>query len=122
MGGRLAQERLRVRRRADVDVAALGVGDHEQPGVVRALDHLSERGPAGRAEALEARDLRLHRDAVLGDRIDRQRTVRRDRERRPRRRWLTDAAGEFDRARPQVCRIRIQPEHDLGGALGDPAR
>ena len=55
---RLAEERLGVRGGADVDVAALGVGDDEQPGVPGSSDDLGERRPAGRPEPLEARDLR----------------------------------------------------------------
>jgi hypothetical protein len=74
-GGRLTQERLRVRRSGDVDVAALGIGDHQQAALTGQRHGLGEGGPAGRPEALEARHLGLDGHAVLGRRLDDQRTV-----------------------------------------------
>jgi hypothetical protein len=64
----------------DVDVAALGVGQHEQPPLVGVLDDARERVPAVGAEALEAGELRLGRDAGGTRRVDGRRAVRRDRD------------------------------------------
>jgi len=44
------------------------------------LDHPLERAPAGSAEALEAGELRLDRDAGRTGRVDGGRAVRRDRD------------------------------------------
>jgi hypothetical protein len=44
------------------------------------LHHALERAPARGAEALEARELRLDRDAGGSGRIDGRRAVRRDRD------------------------------------------
>ena len=63
---RAAEERLGVGGGGDVDVAALGVGEHEQARVAGVRDGGVERGPAGGAEALEAGELRL--DATHGGR------------------------------------------------------
>ena len=63
-------ERGRVRARGRADVAALRVGDDEQPGGPRVLAHLLERAEAVAAERLEERRLRLHRDGVGRDRVD----------------------------------------------------
>ena len=74
---RAADERLRVRRRRDVDVATLAIGDHEQPGLTSMLDGRAQRRPAVRAEALEARELRLDGHAGrIG--VDQRDAVRRD--------------------------------------------
>ena len=59
---RLADQRLAVGRGGDRNVAALAVGDHEQPGVARRRDR-ALRLPARGAEALEAGELELDRDA-----------------------------------------------------------
>ena len=58
-----AEDRLRVGARAAGDVAALGVGDHQQALRAGVGDGRLEREPAGEPEALEARELRLDRDA-----------------------------------------------------------
>ena len=51
------------------DVAALGVGDHEQPGGARGGEHVLERRVAGRPVPLEERHLRLHDARPAGRRI-----------------------------------------------------
>ena len=55
-------------RRADV--AALAVGDHEQPGRARVAADALERGDPVGAERLEERHLRLDRDDVGADGVD----------------------------------------------------
>ena len=52
------------------DVAALAVGDDEQPGVTGGGADLGERGGAARAERLEARELGLDRYAGRARRLD----------------------------------------------------
>src|SRR4051794_22248233 len=59
--GRLAHERLRVRARRDRNVAALAVGDREQPALASGFDDALERTPAAGPEALEAGELKLDR-------------------------------------------------------------
>ena len=72
-----------------------------------------ERLPAGSAEPLEARDLRLDGD---GRRGRRRRSRRGSARRRPRRR----AAGRHARGlEPQPPRVGVEAEHDLRLALGD---
>ena len=44
--GVVAEERLRVGRGGDVDVAALGVGDDQQAALLRARDHLARAPPS----------------------------------------------------------------------------
>ena len=74
----MPDERLAVGGGADVDVAALAVGEHEQPGVARRSTGLRQRVPARRAEALEAGQLRLDRDAGRAGRVDDGSAVGRD--------------------------------------------
>jgi hypothetical protein len=62
-GGRLAEQRLAVGLGGDRDVAALAVGDDQQPGLAGRGADAFERRPARRAEPLEAGELRLDRDA-----------------------------------------------------------
>jgi hypothetical protein len=80
-------------------VPALRVGDDEQPGGLCRLDGLRERGPPGSAEALEARELRLDRDAVLAGLGDQAPAA------------LGNGRG--------CTRIRVQPEADLATPLRD---
>jgi hypothetical protein len=115
---RAAEERLRVGLGGDADVAALGVGDDEQAGGARSAGHALERGPAGRAEALEAGDLRLDRDAGGRRRGDQRRAVRDD--------DLGRALGGAAVAgvggqglRPHPRGVGIEPEDDLRLALAD---
>src|SRR6201999_4193304 len=63
-GGGRADERLGVGGRRHRHVAALAVGKEDQAGVGGRLAGGGERLPAWRGEALEAGELRLHRDAV----------------------------------------------------------
>jgi hypothetical protein len=113
-----ARERLRVGLRGDVDVAALGVREDEQAAVACVVDRLLQRAPAGRAEALEAGELRLDGDAGGARRVDGRRAVRGDRSggalgrrsvRGRRRRGLP----------PQPSGVRVEPQDDLGLALGN---
>jgi hypothetical protein len=111
----LAQKRLRICPRGDVDVAALCVRDHQQPAGSGALGDLAQSRPAGSAESLEARDLELDRDAVGRRCLDRQRAMGGDSACRPVRRrpvsW--SLVGELDRPRPQPGGIWIQAQHQL---------
>ncbi len=91
--GRRAEEGLPIGGRRDVDVAALGVGDHEQAAGPRPLHGLLQRRPARRAETLETGDLQLGRDNVLGHRLDHERAVGRDGESGTPRGLLFAAAG-----------------------------
>ena len=75
-----AGQRLAVGGRGDVDVAALGVGEDEQALCVRLLDDELQHAPAVGAEALEAGELRLDRDAGGPGGVDGRRAVRRDRD------------------------------------------
>ena len=76
---RLAEEGLRVGLRGDVDIASLGVGDHQQAVVARHRDGLGQDAPARGSEPLKASDLELDRDALLSRRLDRERAMRSDR-------------------------------------------
>ena len=95
------------RRRADV--AALAVGDHEQPRRARvAADPLERADPVG-AERLEERHLRLDRDDVRADRVDDPAAEAGDRVRRL-------AAAEHRLAAQldgQQVEPRIEPDHEL---------
>ena len=59
-----------IRARGRADVAALPVGDHEQPRAARVGAHALERGEAVGAERLEEGELRLHGDDVRRDGVD----------------------------------------------------
>ena len=58
------------------DVAALAVGEHEQAGSARVRADGLEREPAGEAEALEARELRLGGHAGRPGGVDQRERVR----------------------------------------------
>ena len=62
--------RGRVGARGRADVAALAVGDHEQPGAARVEADVGERLHPVLAERLEERELRLDGDRVRRDRVD----------------------------------------------------
>jgi hypothetical protein len=64
--------------------------------------HLLQRPPAGRAEALEAGELRLHRDAGRGGCRDQRAAIRRD------------GVG--------IGPGRVEAEADLAAALGNERR
>jgi hypothetical protein len=85
---------------------------------VDVLDDELEGTPAGGAEALEAGELRLDRDARRAGGVDGERAVRRDRD-----------GGALGRGpvrgrrrlglRPQTCGVGVEPQDDLGLALRD---
>ena len=83
---RLADQRLRVGGGGDRDVAALAVGDRQQAGLAGGRADLGQRRPAGRAEALEAGELRLDRDAGRAGALDQGAAVGDAPRRRPARR------------------------------------
>ena len=118
--GRLAHQRLRVGARRDRHVAALAVGQHEQPVVGRDRHDLLERVPSGRAEPLEAGELRLDRHAGGPGGDDRRAAVldhglRGASAGQP---WVVvDSSEPLQRNRPQRRRIGIEPEHDAAAAL-----
>ncbi len=106
------EHRLAIGGGADRHVAALAVGDDEQAGAARISDHLLERPPARPAEALEARQLRLHRDADRRRRRDQRAAVLNDRLGR-------GLGGRRARPRPRLepGRIRVEAEAYLAAAL-----
>jgi hypothetical protein len=117
-GGRRAQQRLRVRSRRDGDVAALGVGEDEQARGTGVLRGGLERRPAGRAEALEAGQLELDRDAGLLRRVDHGAAVRRYRSRGALT-WSTPGRRCAQRVGPQPRRVGVEAQDDLGLARDD---
>ena len=118
---RAAHERLRDRRLAVTGTSPrLPSANTSRPWSRAIATDLLERLPAGRAEPLEARELRLDRDtrgpggddrrtAVLGHRLRgaRARQVRR----------VRASADARERLRPQRCRVGVEPEHDTTAAL-----
>ena len=76
---RLADQRLRVGGGGDRDVAALAVGDRQQPRLAGGRADLCQRRPAGGPEPLEAGELGLDRDAGRARSLDQVAAVRRDR-------------------------------------------
>ena len=115
---RRADERLRVGRGGDRHVAALAVGDHEQAGVARRVARRrSSAAQPGRAEALEARELRLDRDAGRAGRLDRRDAVARRRRRPCASAGSPAAAAASSADGPELGRVGVEPEHDLAAAL-----
>ena len=90
--------RLRVGARGRADVAALAVGDHEQPGAPGVGADLVERRHPGGAERLEERELRLDSDRVRGDGVDDPAAETRD------------VAAQLDR---QEIEVRVEPDDEL---------
>jgi hypothetical protein len=74
-GRRLTDQRLGVGGRSYGDVAALAVGDDQQARLLGGRADLGQGRPAGRAEALEAGQLRLDRDAGRAGALDQATTV-----------------------------------------------
>ena len=66
----VAEPRVRVGLGRRIDVAALGVGDHEQAGGRRIGNEPFQLGHARRAMALEERDLGLDHGNGAGERLD----------------------------------------------------
>ena len=135
---RAADQRLGVGGGGDRDVAALAVGEHEQAGGASVLAGRLEREPAGGAEALEARELRLDGDAGGAGGVDQRAAVDEHRggglcgggsgpgraggiggvDERDREALALLADGLAD-VRPQAGGIGVDPEDDLRLAGGD---
>ena len=122
---RLPHERLSIGAGGHRHVAALAVGDEEEAGFLRRVYDGLQCGPAGRAEALEAGDLRLDGDAGRAGGVDHGEAVALDGGGRA----LGGAGGLGrlgpigadrtgpDRARPQRGRVGVEAQHDLAAAL-----
>jgi hypothetical protein len=119
---RLADQRLGVGGGADRDVAALAVGDDQQPGVASRPADLGQRCPPGRTEPLEAGELWLDGDAGRSGALDQRAAVRGNRRSRP----LGDrrvVAGRIGKGLPaQLRRVGVEAEADLATALLDKRR
>ena len=77
---------------------------------------LGERLPAGRTKPLEAGELWLDGHALVRDRVDHQRAMRRDGTRGSDGGWggrIVHPTHKFERMRPQQRRIRVEAEHEL---------
>ena len=94
----------RVGARGRADVAALAVGDHEQPGAARVGADLVEGGHPVGAERLEERELRLDGDRVRRDRVDDPAAEARD------------VAAQLDR---HQVGLRIEPDDELAALALD---
>jgi hypothetical protein len=114
---RLSDQRLGVGLRGDRDVAALAVGDAEQTGLGGGGADRFQRRPAGSAEALEGRQLRLDRDAGGAGALDQRPAV-----------GGNGGGGELGRVgasiglRPapgKLGRVGVEAEADLALALVD---
>ena len=97
-----AEESLPVGSGTDIDVAPLGVRDHEQAVFTRVVDQARERSPAGRPEPLETGDLELDRHAFA-----------RPRPRARSRQWRAD------RGRGELRRVRAVARRDSGSSAGN---
>lgn len=118
---RLADQRLCVGGGGDRDVAALAVGDDQQPRFASGGAGRLQRRPAGRAESLEAGELRLDRDAGGPRLLDQAATVIGDRGGRP----LGGGRLRVPGPRPvpgQLRRVGVEAEADLAAALFDERR
>jgi hypothetical protein len=82
------------------------------------LDDLPQRPPALRAEALEARELRLDRDAGRPGRVDGRRAVRRDRGGGPLGRRAVRRRRRLGLG-PEARGVGVESQDDLGLALRD---
>lgn len=137
--------RFTVSLRRNRYIAALSVGDHQQTGFTGMSADLMQSRPAGRAETLEAGQLRLDRNAGRTGPLDQPLAVANDGLGCPSRRiqrvkqliWLIDLSigrrstnavamngnGVLRIQRPREAqRIRIEPETDLAAALFDERR
>jgi len=118
-GRRLADQRLCVGGGGDRDVAALAVGDRQQAGRPGSRADLGQRRPAGSAEALEAGELGLDRDAGRAGAVDQGAAV------------LGDSGGGALGGRGaltagpvpgQLGRVGVEAEADLAAALRNERR
>ena len=118
-GRRLADQRLGVGSGGDRHVAALAIGDDEQPGFLCRRADLAQRRPAGRPEPLEAGELGLDRDAGRPCSLDQRATVRRHGLGR-----ALGGRGSAERpSRPgELRRVGVETEADLAAALFDERR
>ena len=117
VGAQALEQRLGVDGGGMRHVPALAVGDHQQAGVSRRPDDPLERHPALRAEALEAGELRLDRDAGGRRRLDQLEAAVADRLGR-------GPGGRLPRREPlrRPGWIRVEAEAYLAAALGDERR
>jgi len=117
-GRRLADQRLPVGGRGDRYVAALPIGDRQQPGLTRRRADLGQGDPTGRPKPLEAGQLGLDGNAGRAGLPDERTAVRRD------------GAGRTLGRRGSVGRgvggelggVGVEPEADLAAALLDERR
>jgi hypothetical protein len=120
-GRRFADQSLGVGGGGDRDVAALAVGDDQQAGVAGRCADLFQGAPTGRAETLEAGELRLDRDASWAGPVDQGAAMVGDRGGRQLGGWRFRVAG----LRPlpgQLGRVGVEAEADLAAALFDERR
>ena len=119
-GRGLTNQGLGVGGGADRNVAALAVGDDQEPLFTRGLADLCQRRPAGGAEALEAGELGLDGDAGGAGPLDQLAALGGDR----RSGLLGGPAGDILRslARAELGRVRVEAETDLAAALFDERR
>jgi hypothetical protein len=115
-GRRLADQGLGVGGGSDRNIAALAVGDDQQPGFAGGGADLFQGTPAGGSEALEAGQLRLDRDAGGAGAVDQGAAVIGDRAGRQ----LCGRGLGIARLRPlpgQLGRVGVEAETDLAAAL-----
>ena len=112
LAGSQADPRLRVGLGRRGDVAALGVGDHQQAVLVRRAADGLQRRQAVAAEQLEQGDLRLDGAAVRRDGLDQPLAVALDRSRTP-------GAAVGEAAEHDVGERRPWVEPDAERAAGD---
>jgi hypothetical protein len=120
-GRRLSDQGLRVGGRGDRDVAALAVGDDQQARFLSSGADLFQGAPAGRAEALEAGELRLDGDAGRSRLVDQAAAVGGDRGGRQ----LCGRGAGIAWRLPlpgQLGRVGVEAEADLAAALFDERR
>jgi hypothetical protein len=120
-GWRLADQRLRVGRGGDGDVAALAVGDDQQARFAGGGADLFERAPAGSAEPLEAGKLRLDGDTGGAGPLDQGPTVAGDRGSRQLGRRRLGIACRLPLP-GQFGRVGVEAEADLAATLFDERR
>jgi hypothetical protein len=118
--GGLADQGLAVGLGGDRDVAPLAVGDDQQPRLAGGGAEVFERRPARCAEALEAGELRLDRDAGRPGAVDQRPAVSGDGARGDFGRRALDRGPEI--LPGQLRRVGVETEADLAAALFDERR